>query len=134
MKLNGTNKVSLKFDIDDSVSHPGSWRIAFAECKSRKPLGEYTVNSNDTVTIPKCTGDLMIEIKNDGYNSATGQIYHIKASVKTNTIVKPTATTISQSKPASARQQFTGEKPTMQPVTMYTEAQIQRVDTKKSQQ
>lgn len=98
MKLNGTNKVSLKFDIDDSVSHPGSWRIAFAECKSRKPLGEYTVNSNDTVTIPKCTGDLMIEIKNDGYNSATGQIYHIKASVKTNTIVKPTATTISSIK------------------------------------
>ncbi|MER8055609.1 hypothetical protein, partial [Acinetobacter pittii] len=47
VKLNGTNKVSLKFDIDDSVSHPGSWRIAFAECKSRKPLGEYTVNSND---------------------------------------------------------------------------------------
>ena len=85
-------------DIDDSVSHPGSWRIAFAECKSRKPLGEYTVNSNDTVTIPKCTGDLMIEIKNDGYNSATGQIYHIKASVKTNTIVKLTATTISSIK------------------------------------
>lgn len=98
VKLNGTNKVSLKFDIDDSVSHPGSWRIAFAECKSRKPLGEYTVNSNDTVTIPKCTGDLMIEIKNDGYNSATGQIYHIKASVKTNTIVKPIATTISSIK------------------------------------
>ena len=40
----------------------------------------------------------MIEIKNDGYNSATGQIYHIKASVKTNTIVKPIATTISSIK------------------------------------
>lgn len=96
VKLNGTNKVSLRFTIDDSVSNPGTWRIEFSEYKSRKPLASYNLSTNETITIPKCAGDMLVKISN--WSSTSGQIYHIQASVKTNTVVKPSVTTITSVK------------------------------------
>ena len=96
VKLNGTNKVSLKFTIDDSVSNPGTWRIEFSEYNSRKPLASYNLSTNETITIPKCAGDMLVKISN--WSSTLGQIYHIQASVKTNTIATPSATTITTAK------------------------------------
>ena len=98
IKLSGTNKVSLKFTIDDSVLHPGGWYLKFTEYNSRRELGEYTVYTNDTITIPKCTGDLRVEIRNASYESSNNQIYHIQASVKSNTVKKPSTTAISSIK------------------------------------
>lgn len=96
LKLNGTNKVSLKFTIDDSVSNPGTWRIKFREYKSKKILADYYISTNETITVPKCTGDVIFEISNN--YDASGQIYHICASAKSNTVKKPSATTISSIK------------------------------------
>jgi len=95
-KLNGTNKVLLRFTIDDSVSNPGSWQVDFVEYNSRKTLARYYLSTNETITIPKCTGDMLVKISND--NNTEGDIYHIQASVKTNTIAKPSATTITTAK------------------------------------
>ena len=96
VKLNGTNKVSLRFTIDGSVSNPGTWRLEFIEYKSRKLLASYNLSTNETITIPKCAGDMLVKISN--WDSTRGQIYHIQASVKTNTIAKPSATTITSVK------------------------------------
>lgn len=92
-KLNGTNKVSLRFMIDDSVSNPGKWEIEFIEYNSRKSLAAYYISTNETITIPKCTGDMIVKISS--YSSAYDDIYHIRASVKSNTVKKPSATAIS---------------------------------------
>lgn len=97
-KLNGTNRVSFKFTVDDSVSDPGVWQINFKEYNSRKELESYRVSANETIVVPKCVGDLMVTIENPYYEAATEQIYHIQASVKTNTIAKPSATTITTAK------------------------------------
>ena len=97
-KLNGTNRVSFKFIVDDSVSDPGVWQINFKEYNSRKELESYRVSANETIVVPKCVGDLMVTIENPYYEAATEQIYHIQASVKTNTIAKPSATTITTAK------------------------------------
>lgn len=95
-KLNGTNKVSLKFTIDNSVSNPGTWKIEFIEYKSGKKLAYYYLSTNETITIPKCAGDMLVKISSNW--NAEGDIYHIQASVKTNTIAKPSATTITSVK------------------------------------
>ena len=98
LKLKGNNKISFRFTIDDSVSKPGRWDVKFVEYNSRKELAFYTFSTNETVTIPKCTGDLIVEISTPAWDSAMDQIYHIQASVKTNTIAKPSATTITTAK------------------------------------
>lgn len=93
-KLNGKNKISLKFDIDNSVSDPGTWKVEFIEYNTRQRLngaGEQ-VNTNRTLTV-ECTGDLLVRISNGGSwgNYATKQQYHIQANVisGTGTSVKP---------------------------------------------
>lgn len=133
-KLNGTNRVSFKFIVDDSVSDPGVWQINFKEYNSRKELESYRVSANETIVVPKCVGDLMVTIENPYYEAATEQIYHIQASVKTNTIANHPLQQLPQQKPASVRQQFTGRKQKMQQATMYIAAQIPEVDTRESQQ
>lgn len=80
LKLKGTNGVSFKFTIDDTVSDPGRWRIEFIEYNSRKSLGYYYISTNETFTVPRCSGDLIVEISNS--NGARGDIYHIQAASK----------------------------------------------------
>lgn len=115
-KLAGNNKLSLRFTIDDSVSDPGSWEVQFIEYNSRKILGEtsYRVNANETLTIDKCSGDLIVKVSNWG--ASIGDIYHLqlsatpltsysnttvkpsKSTTKTSTIKKPSATKITSIK------------------------------------
>lgn len=80
LKLKGTNGVSLKFAMDDTVSNPGRWKVEFIEYNSRKSLGYYNISSNETLTVPRCSGDLIVKISN--YYNASGDIYHIKATSK----------------------------------------------------
>lgn len=76
-KLNGTNKVSVKFNIDDTVSNPGRWRIEFIEYNSRKSLGNRTLSTNETLTVPSCSGDLIVKV--ESWSGAAGDIYHLQA-------------------------------------------------------
>ncbi|MFQ7866345.1 MAG: hypothetical protein ACLRIQ_12475 [Blautia wexlerae] len=81
-KLNGTNAVSFKFKMDDTVSKSCVWRIDFQEFNSKNPLipkYEY-VSANQTINIPKCSGDLLVKIRS--YSNAEEAIYHIEASRK----------------------------------------------------
>ena len=80
IKLKGTNGISLKFLIDDTVANPGTWQIEFIEYKSRKSLDYYNVSTNETLTIPRCSGDLLIKISN--YSGAACDLYHIQATSK----------------------------------------------------
>lgn len=80
IRLKGTNGISLKFLIDDTVANPGRWQIEFIEYKSRKSLGYYRVSTNETLTIPRCSGDLLIKISN--WNGASLDLYHIQATSK----------------------------------------------------
>lgn len=80
IKLKGTNGISLKFLIDDTVANPGEWRIQFIEYKSRKSLDYYYVSTNETLTIPRCSGDLLIKISS--YSGAYWDLYHIQATSK----------------------------------------------------
>lgn len=83
LKLKGLNGVAFKFTIDDAVSEPGTWRVEFIEYKSRKSLGSYGISTNETLQVPRCSGDLLVKIStNRYYESAAGDIYHIKASSK----------------------------------------------------
>lgn len=79
-KLKGTNGVSFRFTIDDTVSNPGRWKIEFIEYSSRKSLGYYYISTNETLTVPRCSGDLLVKISS--YYDAEGDIYHIKAASK----------------------------------------------------
>lgn len=80
IKLKGTNGISLKFLIDDTVANPGEWKLTFIEYKSRKSLGYCYVSTNETLTIPRCSGDLLIKISN--YSGAACDLYHIQATSK----------------------------------------------------
>ena len=81
-KLKGTNGVSFRFTIDDAVANPGKWRIDFIEYSSRKSLGYYYITTNETLTVPRCCGNLIVKISSPGYMSAKGDIYHIQATGK----------------------------------------------------
>ncbi len=80
IKLKGTNGISLKFLIDDTVANPGTWQIEFIEYKSRKSLGYCYVSTNETLTIPRCSGDLLIRISSS--SGAKWDLYHIQATSK----------------------------------------------------
>ena len=120
-KLNGTNKVSVKFNIDDTVSNPGTWRIEFIEYSSRKSLGYRTLSTNETLTVPSCSGDLIVRISDNSY--AAGDIYHLQAFSESLDAGKPgtggssgtTGTTVS--KPASTS--ITSIKAGKQKATIY---------------
>ena len=95
-KLDGTNKVSLDFKIDDIVANPGKWYVHFYEYGTRKDLGYTEVTTNRTLTT-ECTGDVVVSFSTDAYsNSAVNQRYHIQASVvsqnkiDSNTTITPT--------------------------------------------
>ena len=79
-KLKGTNGVSFRFTIDDTVSDPGKWRIEFIEYNSKKSLGYYDISTNETLTVPRCSGDFIVKILN--YSDTRGKIYHIQAASK----------------------------------------------------
>lgn len=79
LKLKGTNGVTFKFTIDDTVSDPGRWKIEFLEYNSRKSLGYDYVSANTTFTVPRCSGDLLVKISS-WTDVSTGEIYHIKAA------------------------------------------------------
>ena len=81
IRLKGTNGISLKFLIDDTVANPDTWRIEFIEYKSRKSLDYYYVSTNETLTIPRCSGDLLIKISNR-YSTSNYSMYHIRATRK----------------------------------------------------
>ncbi len=117
-KLTGNNKISLRFVIDDSVSNPGSWMIQFIEYNSRKTFGEtsYRVTANDTLTVDKCSGDLIVKVYNCSWDDAVDDIYHLQltatpltsysnatvkpstSTTKTSTVKKPSATKITSIK------------------------------------
>lgn len=117
IKLNGKNKVSLKFTIDNTVSDPGTWKIEFINFNTREKLngtGE-AVNTNRTLTV-ECTGDLLVRISNQSSwgssGSATNQKYHILATVPSSgnnnpsapsTLKAPSATKITSIKPAKKK-------------------------------
>ena len=80
-KLKGTNGVSFRFTIDDAVANPGKWRIEFID--NEKSLGYRHITSNETVTVPRCCGDLIVKVSNPAScTTATGAIYHIQATGK----------------------------------------------------
>ena len=100
IKLNGTNNVTFKFMIDDSVDVPGRWRVDFYDAKTFKRLKankNNSISANETWTV-RCTGDLIVKIGTS--SNAEGKIYHIQAFAKTYKapVVKPAATTISSIK------------------------------------
>lgn len=80
LKLKGTNGVSFKFTIDNTVANPGTWQIQFIEYNSRKSLGYYRISTNETLTVPRCSGDLIVKISS--WSGASEDIYHIQASSK----------------------------------------------------
>lgn len=83
IKLNGTNNVTFKFMIDDSVDVPGRWRVDFYDAKTFKLLKankNNSISANETWTV-RCTGDLIVKIGTS--SNAEGKIYHIQASAKT---------------------------------------------------
>lgn len=82
LKLKGLNGVSFKFTIDDTVSEPGTWYVEFIEYKSRKVLESYGISTNETLQIPRCSGDLLVKISTNPYESAAGDVYHISATSK----------------------------------------------------
>ena len=43
-------------------------------------MGYYRVSTNETLTIPRCSGDLLIKISN--WNGASLDLYHIQATSK----------------------------------------------------
>lgn len=86
IRLKGTNGISLKFLIDDTVANPDTWRIEFIEYKSRKSLDYYYVSTNETLTIPRCSGDLLIKISNR-YTTSNCDLYHIQATSKLSATV-----------------------------------------------
>jgi len=105
VKLNGTNDVTLKFMIDDSVDVPGKWKVDFYEANTKKLLKadkSSAISANETRKV-RCTGDLIVKI--GSVSNAAGKIYHIQASAKTYkpavvkpVVVKPSATTITTAK------------------------------------
>lgn len=104
-KLNGNNKLSLRFTIDDTVSNPEIWRIELIEYNSRKSLGRYDLDTNETLTVDKCSGDLIVKVWS-GYGGAIGDIYHLQLATtpiisSSNTNVKPS--TSSTKKPATVK-------------------------------
>ena len=104
-KLNGNNKLSLRFTIDDTVSNPEIWRIELIEYNSRKSLGRYDLDTNETLTVDKCSGDLSVKVWS-GYGGAIGDIYHLQLATtpiisSSNTNVKPS--TSSTKKPATVK-------------------------------
>ena len=95
-KLTGNNKLSLRFIIDDSVANPGHWRIQLQEYNSRKIFETYSVDTNETLTVDKCSGDFVVKVSND--YGAVDKIYHIQLSATpltsySNTTVKPSTST-----------------------------------------
>lgn len=104
-KLNGNNKLSLRFTIDDTVLNPEIWRIELIEYNSRKSLGRYDLDTNETLTVDKCSGDLIVKVWS-GYGGAIGDIYHLQLATtpiisSSNTNVKPS--TSSTKKPATVK-------------------------------
>ncbi len=113
-KLTGSNKLSLKFTIDDSVSDPGKWRIELQEYNSRKIFETYYVGANETLTVDKCSGDFVVKVSYSYWS--VDDIYHLQltatpltsasyttvkpstSSTKTSTIKKPSATKITSIK------------------------------------
>lgn len=90
LKLKGTNGISFKFVMDETVTDPGRWKVEFFEYKSRNLLESYRISTNETLTVPRCSGDLLVKISNDSY--ASGDIYHFQAASR------PSATQITSLK------------------------------------
>ena len=90
-KLTGNNKIALRFAIDDTVANPGRWNIELSEYNSRRVLKNYRLDTNETLTVDKCSGDLLVKISNQ--YCAAGDIYHLqlqKSPIKTTPEVTPT--------------------------------------------
>lgn len=105
-KLTGNNKLSLRFAMDDTVSNPGEWKIELSEYNSRKVLGTYRLDTNETLTINKCSGDLLVKVSNGSY--AAGDIYHLqlqRSEIKpaAKPVVKPGTTKITSIKAGKRR-------------------------------
>lgn len=103
-KLTGNNKISLRFAMDDSVANPGKWKIQLSEYNSRKVLGTYYLTTNETLTVDKCSGDLLVKISSE--YSADGDIYHLqlqKSAIKPATTPKPTQKPAAVVKPGTTR-------------------------------
>lgn len=129
-KLNGTNNVSVKFNIDDTVSNPGRWCLEFIEYNSRKSFGTRYLSTNETYTVQNCSGDLLVKVSDGGgifSSSAAWDIYHLQAFSESLDAGKPgtggstsgssgtTGTTVS--KPASTS--ITSIKAGKQKATIY---------------
>lgn len=99
IKLKGTNDVTFRFMVDDSVDVPGKWRVEFYDGSKKllKADKSSTASSNQTWKV-RCTGDLIVKIGN--FSNARGKIYHIKASAKAYKapVTKPATTVISSIK------------------------------------
>lgn len=94
--LSGTNNVSLKFTIDDTVANPGRWGIEFIEYGTKKRLDYKTTATNQTFSVPKCNGDLVVRISN--YSNAYLDKYHIQLTV--DSAATPTVTPVPTATPA----------------------------------
>lgn len=106
-RLSENNKISLRFAMDDTVAKSCKWKIELFEYNSKKALGKYFLKTNETLTVDKCSGDLLVKVSN--YLSSAGSIYHLqlqKSAIKSTpkptpkptqkpaAIVKPGATSI----------------------------------------
>lgn len=98
-KLTGNNKLSLRFTIDDSVANPSTWRVELQEYNSRKALGSYYVNANETLTVNKCSGDFVVKICS--YGSVEDDIYHLQLTSKPITTAKPATKPATVKNPAA---------------------------------
>ena len=102
-KLNGNNKLSLRFRIDDTVSNPQQWYIQFIEYKTRKVLKETSLRTNENITVDNCSGDLIVKVSTSYAWNAAGDIYHIQLTSKNAQTLRPASTTPAVQKPAATR-------------------------------
>lgn len=94
--LSGTNNVSLKFVIDDTVANPGRWKIEFVEYNTKKSLSYTTTDTNRIISVPKCNGDLVVRISSS--SGARFDKYHIQLTV--DSAATPTVTPVPTATPA----------------------------------
>ena len=103
-KLAGNNKISLRFAMDDTVTKACEWKVELFEYNSKKALGKYFLKTNETLTVDKCSGDLLVKVSN--YLSSAGSIYHLqlqKSAIKPATTPKPTQKPAAVVKPGTTR-------------------------------
>ena len=117
-KLNGINNVSFRFNIDDTVSNPGCWKIEFIEYNTKNILKREEISTNKIIDSGSCNGDLVVRIS--GYSSAEAQPYHIQAYVKTSITPTPTVTpqpTVAPTNPSNNNPTTTVQKPSATKIT-----------------